>query len=82
MGNPFFLMESEVEVGKSWDGGLSVRCYVGRALSDKVRPVNSLEKAIEKKFPEYRVYTETYHHYSHEIELIDNFASTGLWNGK
>lgn len=67
-----------VEVGKSWDGGLSVRCYVGRALSDKVRPVNSLAKAIEKKFPEYRVYTETYHHYSHEIELIDNFAYTTI----
>lgn len=67
-----------IEVDKGWDGGLSVRCYVGRALSDKVRPVNSLEKAIEEKFPEYRVYTETYHHYSHEIELIDNFAYTTI----
>ncbi|MBQ9010446.1 MAG: hypothetical protein IJ088_14130 [Clostridia bacterium] len=65
-----------VDVSRGWDGGIRISNYVGRALCDKVRPVRSLVKAIEKKYPGYRVYEETYHNYSHEITLIETFAYT------
>ena len=50
--------------------GITLDVYTGRVLTNKVRPVNSFFKLLEKEFPEYEVYTETYHKYSHEFSLI------------
>ena len=67
-----------VYVDNGFDGGILLRCYIGRLLTKKVRPVQHLEKLLKAANPGCSVYEEDFHKYSHEFELTTAFNYTTI----